>query len=119
MALSENLPIYKDGYDLLERLTDLAENLPKFYRFSYGYRMIDTCLDLLDLVYRANISIEKRQEMLIELLSYYRRLQMMLRVCFHRKAISSGRYAELILLLDSIGKQATAWKNSTEVRNDG
>ena len=33
------------------------------------------------------------------------------RVLRKQKALSTGRYAELVKLLDSIGRQATGWKN--------
>ncbi len=111
---SEQLDIYKAAYDLLERLTDLAKDLPKFFRYSIGTRMVDLNLDILGLVYRANMSKENRQQTLTDLLIAYRQLQMLLRVCYHQKALSTGRYADLIKLLDSIGRQATAWKHNSE-----
>ena len=108
---SEQLDIYKAAYDLLERLTDLAKDLPKFFRYSLGTRMVDLNLDMLGLVYRANMSRDNRQNVLTDLLICYRQLLMLLRVCYHQKALSTGRYAELVKLLDSVGRQATAWKN--------
>ena len=110
---SEQLDIYKSAYDLLERLTDLAKDLPKFFRYSIGTRMVDLNLDMLGLVYRANMSRDNRPRVLTDLQIDYRQLQMLLRVCYHQKALSTGRYAELIKLLDSIGRQATAWKNNS------
>ena len=109
---SEELGIYKAAYDLLEQLTDLAKNLPKFFRYSIGTRMVDLDLDLLGNIYRANMSQKNRAEVLTDLLIDYRQLLMLLRVCYHQKALSTGRYAELVKLLDSIGRQATAWKKS-------
>lgn len=53
---SEELTIYKAAYDLLEQQTDLAMNLPKFFRYSIGTRMVDLDLDLLGNIYRANMS---------------------------------------------------------------
>lgn len=114
MALSEELPIFKACYELLERLTDLAKDLPKFLRYTIGERMTGLCLDMLGLIYRANMSKEGRQSAITELLICYRQLLMLLRVCYHQKALSTGRYAELMQLLDSIGRQATAWKNNFE-----
>lgn len=109
---SEELPIFKASYDLLERLTTLAKELPKFFRYSIGTRMVDLCLDMLGQVYRANMSKTDRQQALTNLLISYRQLLMLLRVCYKQKALSTGRYAELMKLLDSIGRQATGWKNN-------
>ena len=112
--LSEELPIFKAAYDLLERLTDLAKDLPKFFRYSVGTRMVDLCLDMLGQIYRANMDKDHRTEAITDLLISYRQLLMLLRVCYHQKALSTGRYAELMKLLDSIGRQATAWRNRVE-----
>lgn len=61
MAQSEDLPIFKASYDLLEQLTDLAKDLPKFFRYSIGQRMVDLCLDLLGNIYRANMKRDKEE----------------------------------------------------------
>ncbi len=111
MALSEELPIYKAGYDLLERVVDASKDLPKFYRYSLGSRMVELCLDILCQVYRANMKQSDREEALTDLLVSHKQLQLLLRVCYHQKAISSGRYSDIIKLMDSVGRQATAWKN--------
>lgn len=113
MALSEDLPIYKASYDLLEHLVDLAKDLPKFFRYSIGTRMVDLCLDILAQIYRANMKQESRAEALTDLLISHRQLLMLLRVCYHQKALSTGRYAELIKLMDSIGRQTTAWRQKS------
>ena len=115
---SEQLDIYKAAYDLLERLTDLAKDLPKFFRYSIGTRMVDLNLDMHGLVYRANMSRDDRPRVLTDLQIDYRQLQMLLRVCYHQKALSTGRYAEMISLLDTIGRQATGWRNKTLNENE-
>ena len=112
MALSEELPIFRAGYDLLENCIDLAKDLPKMLRYSVGGRMIDTNLQLLTEIYRANLQDDKNAA-LTELLVCHRTLKMLLRVVYREKVISSGRYADLLKLLDSIGRQATAWKNKS------
>ena len=113
MALSEELPIYKASYDLLEQLVDLAKDLPKFFRYSVGTRMVDLCLDMLAQIYRANMKQESRVEALTDLLVSHRQLLMLLRVCYHQKALSTGRYANIMKLTDSIGRQATAWRQKS------
>ena len=111
MARSEELPIYRASYDLLEKLVVLARDLPKFFRYSLGVRMVDLCLNILGLIYRANMDKAQRRQVIDELIISYRQLQMLLRVCYTQKALSTGRYAVLVELLDSIGRQATAGRN--------
>ncbi len=76
--------------------------------------MVDLCLDMLGYIYQANMSAKDRTQSLTHLLISYRQVLMLLRVCYRQKALSSGRYAELIKLLDVIGRQATGWKNKSE-----
>lgn len=113
MALSEELPVFKTTYDLLEQLVSLAKDLPKFFRYSIGTRMVDLCLDMLAQIYRANMKQASRQDALTDLLVSHRQLLMLLRVCYHQKAFSTGRYAELMKLTDSIGRQVTAWRQKS------
>lgn len=117
MALSEDLPIFRSSYDLLEKVIDLSKDLPRMLRYTVGERMIDQNLSMLSQVYRANLSTDKRLA-ITELLVSQRTLLMLLRVVYRQKAISSGRYAELLKLLDAIGKQATAWKNNEQRRKE-
>ena len=107
MALSEELPLYRDTYRLLNNLLILTQDFPRFFRYSMGSRMVDLTLDMLSLIYKANSSYEK-VGVLTEFLDRYRMLQMLFRVCVEQK------YASFGLLLEKIGKQATSWKQYNE-----
>lgn len=110
MALSEDLPLYRDTYRLLNDLLRLVQNtFPRFFRYTVGNRMVDLNLDMLSLIYRANSSYEKTGP-LSEFLDRYRMLQMLFRVCVEQKVITPKAYASFALLLDKVGKQATSWK---------
>ena len=120
MALSEELPLYRDTYRLLNDLLLLSQEFPRFFRYSMGSRMVDLTLDMLSLIYKANSSYEK-VGILTEFLDRYRMLQMLFRVCVEQKIITERKYASYGLLLGKIGKQATSWKQYNErgqVKND-
>ena len=106
MALSEELPLYRDTYRLLNNLLILTQDFPRFFRYSMGSRMVDLTLDMLSLIYKANSSYEK-VGVLTEFLDRYRMLQMLFRVCVEQKVITERKYASFGLLLEKIGKQAT------------
>lgn len=108
MALSEELPIYRDTYLLLDEVLSLTDVFPRFFRYSVGNRMVELNLDMLSLVYRAN-SGGDRVGAITEFIDRYRMLQMLLRLSVDRKVISPRRYAHVGLLLDRIGRQATGW----------
>lgn len=44
MALSEELPLYRDTYRLLNNLLILTQDFPRFFRYSMGSRMVDLTL---------------------------------------------------------------------------
>lgn len=113
-VLSEELQIYKTTYDLLEMMVDLSRELPKFYRYNVGTRLVDLCLDMLALIYQANMDRDARQQYLTQLLICNHKIEMLLRVCFRKKIFTAGRYAVYMQLQVSIGKQATAWKKNVE-----
>ncbi len=113
MAKSEELPIYRDTLDLLDRLLTMTKNFPRFYRFGMGQRMVEMNLDMLSLIYRANRSYEK-QSVISELLDQHHMLQMLFRLCVRQQVITERQYAQVVVLLDRIGKQGTGWRNHYE-----
>ncbi|MDY3068156.1 MAG: hypothetical protein SOR57_00565 [Parabacteroides sp.] len=54
MSLSEDLPIYHDNYQLLNKLIRQTQEFPRFFKYSLGSRMVDLNLDMLSLIYKAN-----------------------------------------------------------------
>ena len=81
MSLTEELPIYRATYRLLNMLIRATQDFPRFYKYSLGARMVDICLDMSMLIYKANSSYEKNPQILWTLkdlcyLYYPRRLSM-------------------------------------------
>lgn len=114
MALSEDLPVFKACYDLLERVTAIGTDIPRHLRYVIGDKLIGIPLDMLGKIYEANMSVgddRRRLAIITELVVLYRKEQMLLRLVYRQKAISTGRYADIIKVLDSIGRQLTGWKN--------
>jgi len=85
--------------------------LPK-YKYTLGQDMKRDVLMLVRSIYRANRNTEKRQY-LEEFLDNFEILKLEIRLCTDLKLISIKKQADLSMLLDSIGKQATAWKNKS------
>jgi len=113
MALSEELPLYKDCFDLLNKLLRLTKDFPRFFRYSMGNRMVELNLDMLSMIYRANSSYEK-VAILVAFMDKYRMLQMLFRVCVEQQVINESQYAGFALVLDKIGRQGTSWKQYNE-----
>jgi hypothetical protein len=113
MALSEDLPLYRDSLRLLNQLIPLTQGFPKFFRYSMGNRMVELNLDMLSLIYKANSSYEK-VAVITEFLDKYRMLQMLFRVCVEQRVLTERQYAGFALVMEKIGKQATGWKQYNE-----
>lgn len=113
MALTEELPIYRATYRLLNMLIRATQDFPRFYKYSLGTRMVDVCLDMSMLLYKANSSYEKT-EPLREFLGKFGMLQMLLWVCAEQKVIDTKKVAVFALEMEKIGKQATGWKQYNE-----
>ena len=117
MALSEELPLYKDCLSLLNRIIPLTKDLPRFFRYGIGIRMVDLNLEMISLIYQANGSYEKLKS-LEDFLNKYRMLVILFRVCVEQKVITERQYAGFAILIDKIGRQGTRWKQYNEKAKD-
>ena len=109
MALSQELPIYRDTMKLLSLTIEKTKCYPRFYRYTVGEKMVNINLDMLSLIYRANSSYEKIS-ILSDFLDKYNLITMLYRISVEQHVITERQYAAIALLLQQIGKQATSWK---------
>ena len=111
MAIHTQLPIYKVAYDLLDAITDLAKNMPRDFKVSIGGKLRDECVEIVVLIFRANVAREKAPHLgtLIERLQV---AELLLRLSRDKRLISTGQYAKAVELTTSIGKQASGWRKA-------
>ena len=53
MAIHHQLPIYKQGYDLLSLAADVQQNMPRAFKASLGAKIHNECVEILVLIGRA------------------------------------------------------------------
>lgn len=111
MALHTNLPIYKASYDLFDVITDLAKNMPRDFKVSIGGKLRDECIEILTLIFRANVSNDKAPHISV-LIEHLQVAELLLRLSRDKRLISTKQYAKAIELTSSIGKQAGGWRRS-------
>jgi len=111
MALSHELPIYKDTYKLILIIFEQTKHFSREYKYTLGQDMKRDSIQLVRSIYRANRSKEKRQY-LEEFLDNFEILKLEVRLSADLKLLSIKHLSEISRMLDLIGKQATAWKNS-------
>jgi len=111
MAQHTALPIYKVAYDLLDAITELVKNMPRDFKQSIGGKLRDECVEIVTLIFRANVSQEKSSH-LISLIERLQVCELLLRLSRDKRLISTGQYAKAIELTGNIGKQANGWRRS-------
>ncbi len=111
MALHTQLPIYQVAYRLFDLGLDLAKNMPRDLKQSVGGKFRDECIEIMVLIFRANVSREKTPH-LDALIEHLQVAELMLRVSRDKHLISVGQYAKAVELTTSVGKQASGWRRS-------
>ncbi|MEI6067368.1 MAG: four helix bundle protein [Methylococcaceae bacterium] len=113
MALYYDLPVYRDTYKLILKIFEITKDFPKEYKYTLGQDMKRDALQLVRRFYRANKSAQKK-ELLENFLDEFELLKLEIRLCVDMKIVSFKKQAEVTVLMDSIGKQVTGWRNASQ-----
>lgn len=113
MVLYSELPVYRDSYQLLLDVYRLTSGFGHEYKYSLGQDMKRDVLALFRHLYHANRSVDKAQH-LEQFLDDFELLKLELRICMDLKLMSVKKMAQLSQLMDSIGRQTTAWRNKSK-----
>jgi hypothetical protein len=113
MALYYDLPVYRDTYQLILKIFEVTKDFPKGYKYTLGQDMKRDALQLVRSIYRANKSTAKTVH-LETFLDEFELLKLEIRLCINMKVLSFKKQAELSVLMDSIGKQVTGWRNASQ-----
>ena len=112
MALVEETKLYKDTYSLLQLILRARKKFDKFYRYSFAERMMMTAIDCCELLQRANSNKATAVQNLNEFSIKFSTLRLMITICRDEQQSDRREFADILELAESIGKQATSWKNS-------
>lgn len=108
MAIYDNLPVFKETYDLLLQFIRLSNGLQRDFRYTIGERLRNVMMDLCIDIYRANADREKSgfigtaREKVVE-------VKIQIRVLHDTRQISTKQYALLMDHTESISKQLASW----------
>lgn len=114
MALYYDLPVYKDTYRLVQCVFECTRDFPREYKFSLGQDMKRDALQLVRSIYRANKAQQKRVY-LEQFLDDFELLKLEIRLCVDMRVLSFKQQASLSILMESIGRQVTGWRNAVPV----
>ena len=110
----EELPVFRDVYELNLKLCDMTQNFRRDYKYTLGEDMRRDCLKMLRGIYKVN---RARDKVLYfdEFLDDFELLRMEVRICRDLKQLSVSQQANIMEMMDRIGKQIRGWRNSSLV----
>lgn len=114
MVLYDNLPVYKDSYDLLIQTFEVIKKYEKQYKYTLWDKIKNEIIDLITSIYRANSSLDtrilniKKSREQLEILKLYFRLSRDLKI------LSLNKFANLALKIESLSKQLYSWEKSVK-----
>ena len=115
MAIYENLPVFKQSYDLLIDIYGMAKNMSRDYRFTIGEDLKRRVMDQMIFIYHANGSKNEDKVMYLKKArEYIVEIKLFIRLLSDLKQISIKRVAALTEKTESISKQLTAWAKSVK-----
>jgi hypothetical protein len=114
MALYYDLPVFKDVYKLILKIFTYTKDFPKEYKYTLGQDMKRDSIQLVRSIYRANKAKDKRAY-LEAFLDDFEMVKLEIRLCVDMKILSIKKQAELSILMDTIGKQITGWRNASRI----
>lgn len=115
VKLVSNTRIYLDTRRLLDEILDITPTYPKAYKFTVCNKMNELAIALIEDIAAAymNRDRETRIQHLVNFQTRFETLKTLIRISGERKWIKGkGRHAHIVELMDEIGKQSSAWKNS-------
>ena len=113
MALYYELHVFKDVYNLVQKVFLYTQEFPRDYKFTLGQDMKRDSIQLVRSIYRAN----KAKEKIVYLETFlddFELLKLEIRLCVDMKILTIKKQAELSALMDSIGKQIVGWRNANQ-----
>lgn len=115
MALTQELPISDKMYRLLNKIIDARVHFPRDFKHEFGSDLMFTALNCMKYIRYANSDMnpERRADNLMKLRCELDSLGILLRICEERHFVNIRTAADIALLMDNVGKQATGWYNKT------
>lgn len=122
MTHYQNLPVFKDAYDLLLRVYNVSRTFQRDFRYTIGEDMKNTLMEMLVFLFRANRHREKLGEVAL-CREHIEQVKIYLRILHDLKQLSLKQYVLLSERAETVSKQLTAWDkylaSRADVRKDG
>ena len=113
MAQYDQLPVYKQSYDLLLELYTLSKNMERDFKFTLGEKIKNEITSLIVNVYRANCRVDKLK-LIEDARENIEVVRLLMRLYKDLKQIKTEEYVSVSQKIESVSKQLAAWQNSQQ-----
>jgi hypothetical protein len=114
LALFSDLPVYKATYDLLLAIFQFTKDFSKDYKYTVGESIKKETLELLTLIYRANVKRDKN-EVLVEARERIEVIRLFIRLMKDMQQISIKQFVQINESVENVSKQLSGWQKSIKV----
>jgi hypothetical protein len=111
MALYSELPVYKATYDLLLAIFWFTKDFGKEYKYTVGESLKKETIELLTLIYRANVKRDK-QEVLQEARERIEVIRLFIRLMKDMQQISVKQFVQINEVVENVSKQLSGWQKA-------
>lgn len=114
--LLPSVRIYRDTTTLMVETLEIVVSFPKAYKYTVGEKMQNLSMDMAHCIAQAYITkdLQKKADNLEMFQADFNVLKTLYRIAGEKQWMSLGRRVHMIELMESIGKQSTAWKGSLD-----
>ena len=114
VKLVSSTKIYLDARKLLDITLSVVHDFPREYKFTIGSKLQEISVNLMQEIAAAYINRDKAETIkhLTECQAEFETMKTLMRIAGEKEWIKGrGKFANIIELMDEIGKQSSAWKN--------
>ncbi len=111
LALYNDLPVYKATYDLLLAIFRFTKEFSKEYKYTIGESIKKETIDLLTLIYRANVKRDK-SEVLQEARERIEVIRLFIRLMKDMQQISIKQFVQINEEVENVSKQLSGWQKA-------
>ena len=114
VKLVSSTKIYLDARKLLDITLSVVHDFPREYKFTIGSKLQEISVNLMQEIAAAYINRDKSETIkhLTEFQAEFETMKTLMRIAGEKEWIKGrGKFANIIELMDEIGKQSSAWKN--------
>lgn len=94
-------------------VTRKTKDFPRDFKYSLGDKIRNECIELVVFIYKANTLRQQRTEHLQQILERVQVIELMLRLAKDLRLFNVNAFSEIILLTDSLARQAQGWITHT------